>query len=102
MLNVQVYESLDEFLEKHGNKRLYLATTKATQHHSDPAYQDGDFFLFGKETKGLPKELLAQYSSTCIKVPMLDHPAARSLNLSNSVSIIVYEAFRQINYAGLI
>lgn len=102
LLNVQIYENLDEFLTKHGDKNLYLATTKTTNYYSQQVYQPNDFFLFGRETKGLPKELLAKYPKTCIKIPMRDNQAARSLNLSNSVSIIIYEALRQIGFKGLI
>ena len=102
LLDIHIYENLDEFLAAHGDKTLYLATTKAQKHYTDMSYKEGDFFLFGKETKGLPAELRQAYADGCIKIPMLDNPAARSLNLSNSVSIIIYEAFRQIGFKGLI
>lgn len=102
MLDIHVYENLAEFIAKHGDKTLYLATTKTSQHHSDMHYKPGDFFLFGKETKGLPEDLRQAYASGCIKIPMLNHPSARSLNLSNSVAVIIYEAFRQINFQGLL
>lgn len=102
LLDVHIYESLDDFLSQHGDKNLYLATTKARKYYSDFHYQPNDFFLFGKETKGLPDALRAAYNDSLIKIPMLDNEAARSLNLSNAVSIIIYEAFRQIHFDGLI
>lgn len=102
LLDVQLYDNLAHFLSLHGDKNLYLATTKTTRHYSEMTYQADDFFLFGKETKGLPADLRQRYADGCIKIPMLDNEAARSLNLSNSVSIIIYEAFRQINFQGLI
>jgi len=101
MLDITYYENLADFLSQHGDKRLFLATTKANKLYSDFAYQEGDFFLFGKETAGLPQFLREQYSDTCITIPMLDHPHARSLNLSNSAAIILYEALRQVDFHDL-
>ena len=74
-------------------------TTKGRNRHSDVAFKDGDFLVFGKETKGLPEELLLQHEETCLRIPMRGE--ARSLNLSNSVAVALYEALRQTDFAGL-
>lgn len=102
MLDLHIYENIEEFLAQHGDKTLYLATTKTSKHYDEPNYKPGDFILFGPETRGLSAELRAKYPENCIKIPMLDNEAARSLNLSNSAAIIVYEAFRQNGFTGLI
>ncbi|NMA01583.1 MAG: tRNA (uridine(34)/cytosine(34)/5-carboxymethylaminomethyluridine(34)-2'-O)-methyltransferase TrmL [Clostridia bacterium] len=102
MLNVKIYNNLTEFFSTIKNGNIYLATTKGGSTYSDKVYQEGDYFLFGKETKGLPKELLNKFPENCIRIPMLNNEHARSLNLSNSVSIIIYEALRQNNYKNLI
>lgn len=102
MLNVKIYESLKEFLDTVKEGNIYLATTKGGCTYSEKAYQEGDYFLFGKETKGLPQELLNKYTDNCIRIPMLNNEHARSLNLANSVSIIIYEALRQNNFENLI
>lgn len=102
LLDIHIYETLDEFLALHRDKTFYLATTKGARYYTEMAYKEGDFFLFGKETKGLSDDLRQSYQETCIKIPMLANPAARSLNLSNSVSVIIYEAFRQIGFKGLV
>lgn len=102
ILNVKTYNSLTEFFATIKTGNIYLATTKGGSTYSEKNYQDGDYFLFGKETKGLPKELLNNYPESCIRIPMLNNSHARSLNLANSVSILVYEALRQNNFTGLI
>ncbi|MNM89367.1 tRNA (cytidine(34)-2'-O)-methyltransferase [compost metagenome] len=79
--------------------RFFFATTKADQRYSDFQYQDGDFFVFGKETKGLAPEILQAHPDSLIRMPMTDK--VRSLNLSNSAAIIVYEALRQLNFPGM-
>lgn len=99
LLGVQYYENLEEFLSIHGDKRLFLASTKAPRRHSDVSYQDGDFLVFGKETKGLPENFILSRLDTAVRIPMIGE--ARSLNLSNSVAIMVYEALRQTDYGNL-
>jgi tRNA (cytidine/uridine-2'-O-)-methyltransferase len=86
-------------LAKYPQGRFFYASTKASKLYSQFEYQDGDFFVFGKETKGLPQELIDANMDTCIKMPMTDK--VRSLNLSNSAAIIVYEALRQNHFLGL-
>ncbi len=99
LLGVEYYENLSSFLEIHGNKRLFLASTKATKKHSDISYQDGDFLVFGKETRGLPEDFIESRLDMAIRIPMIAQ--ARSLNLSNSVAIMLYEALRQTDYENL-
>lgn len=100
LLGVQYYENLDDFFETNKDGRFYYATTKGRHIYSDVEYSDGDFILFGKETKGLPESLLYENEKYCIRIPMIDE--ARSLNLSNSVAIVVYEALRQTGFGGLL
>lgn len=99
-LDIHRYNDLAEFLDKTENSLLYLATTKAARRYTEISYPPGAFLVFGKETKGLPEDLLKKNSGRCIRVPMGGQ--ARSLNLSNSVAIVVYEAFRQHNFMGLV
>lgn len=98
LLNLEVHESLDDFLLKYGNEEIYLSTTKATQYYTDVKYSDNCFIIFGKETAGLPDVLHKKYKSNEIKIPMRSHEDVRSLNLSNSVAIIAYEVIRQTGY----
>jgi tRNA (cytidine/uridine-2'-O-)-methyltransferase len=98
-VNVHYHDSFDEVRELYSESRFFFASTRASKVYSEFAYQDGDFFVFGKETKGLPQELIDANLPTCIRMPMTD--AVRSLNLSNSAAIVLYEAFRQISFAGL-
>ena len=101
MANIQYYDSFEEVVEKNPNGTFFYATTKVNQAHSDVKYVDNSFIVFGKETKGLPETLIKENLETCIRIPMLNIEKARSLNLSNSVAIVVYEALRQLDYPGL-
>lgn len=92
-LDVRRYISFREFLEKNNYPEIYMATTKSRQTYIDVAYQDGAYVMFGKESAGIPEEILLEYKETAIRIPML--PDIRSLNLSNSVAIVAYEAMRQ-------
>lgn len=100
-VQLQVHESLQAFLEDCADKRLFLASTKAKKRYTDVAYQDGDFLVFGKETKGLPEEWIRQNPDRAIRIPMGEGAALRSLNLSNSAAIVLYEALRQTGFPGL-
>lgn len=102
MLDVHVYENLDEFLEKHGDKRIFLITSKSSKPYDEFQFQDGDFFVFGRETKGLPESLHEKYPDTRLRIPMKDNPHARCLNLSNACAVIVYEGLRQIGFPDFI
>ena len=106
-LEIEEHTSLDAFLEKYKPEEhnMFMATTKAKHCYTDVDYskfKDEDVFvLFGKETKGLPESLIKANLETCIRIPMLNIEKARSLNLSNSVAIVVYEALRQLDYPGM-
>lgn len=99
LLDITYYDSLDEFFAKNPDANCYFSTTKAPQSYCEPAYQDGDYLMFGKETAGLPEELLHRHPSRCIRIPMISE--ARSLNLANSVAVVVYEALRQTGFGAL-
>lgn len=97
-LDITYYENLEEFFEKNSGEFFYY-TTKALHTHSEISYPDNCYLLFGKETRGLPEELLLKNPERCVRIPMLGE--IRSLNLSNSVAIAVYEALRQWDYPEL-
>ncbi|GFO84368.1 MULTISPECIES: tRNA (cytidine(34)-2'-O)-methyltransferase [Anaerostipes] len=93
-LDVRTYLNFEDFLEKNRNPKIYMATTKARHMYSEPAYEKEEdvYVMFGKESAGIPEEILLDYEATCIRIPML--PKIRSLNLSNSVAIVAYEVLR--------
>ena len=98
-VQVHYHDSFEELRGQHKEGRFFYASTKARKLYTDIQFQDGDFLVFGKETKGLPQELIDQNIDNCIRMPMTD--AVRSLNLSNSAAIVLYEAFRQTGFPGL-
>lgn len=98
-LDVRRYMNFEEFLEKNPNAKIWMATTKAKQVYSDVEFGPDDFIMFGKESAGIPEEILVNYEDTCIRIPMLEQ--IRSLNLSNSVAIVLYEALRQNNFESM-
>lgn len=98
-LDVRRYTNFEEFLEKNPGARIYMATTKAKKIYTEVAFGPDDYIMFGKESAGIPEEILVEYEETCIRIPMLDQ--IRSLNLSNSVSIVLYEALRQNHFSGM-
>lgn len=91
-----LYDSLEEVIEKYKESKFYYATTKTNKKYCDVKYNNNDFIVFGKESKGIPEEILQDNEDNCITIPMI--PLSRSLNLSNAVSIILYEAFRQNDF----
>lgn len=97
-LDVQVYSNYDDFLEKNprAREKMYMATTKAKHTHSDVCYESDCYIMFGKESAGIPEEILVENEENCVRIPMWGE--IRSLNLSNSVAIILYEALRQNGY----
>lgn len=101
-LDLEIHENLQAFLEKYGDQKLFLATTHGDVCYADVDYPEGCFILFGKETAGLPKDLIAAHPDTAVRVPMGNHPDLRSLNLSNSVAVVLYEALRQHGFPGLV
>ena len=97
-VDIAYYDSLADFLEKTRGGRLFFFTSKARRAHSEAHFRAGDYLVFGKETAGLPEELLAGHEEACVRIPMRE--GVRCLNLSNAVAVAVYEAFRQNDYAG--
>lgn len=99
-LDITYYDSTEEFFEKNKDKNFYYFTTKAEQNHSDIDYPNGCYLVFGKETKGLPEEMLKENHDCCVRLPM--RGIIRSLNLSNAVAIGTYEVLRQWHYPDLL
>ena len=100
LLDISYYVSLDEFLTKNTGPFFYF-TTKAAHTYTEVAYPDGAYLMFGKETAGLPEELLRAHPERCVRIPMRNTDAARSLNLSNAVAVGVFEALRQWDFPAL-
>ena len=100
MVDISVYENVDEFFERNPDGAYWLATTKAKKTYTEAKFTDNCYLLFGKETAGLPEYLRERFSENCIRLPMRED--ARSLNLSNSVAVMCYEALRQIGFPELI
>lgn len=100
MVDLHVYENLDDFFARTGAEDLWLATTKAPRRYDQVQFQDGCYLTFGKETAGLPETFRLAHASRCIRIPMYE--GARSLNLSNSVAVLAFEALRQLQFPGLL
>lgn len=100
MVDVVYHQGLDEVFGRHPEGSFYFATTKAENVYSDVTYTDDTFLVFGKETAGLPEDLLKSRKESCIRIPMAE--GARSLNLANSVAVAVYEVLRQKGFPGLV
>ncbi len=98
-LDVTTYINYEEFLEKNPGAKIYMATTKAPNVYTEVSYEPDAYIMFGKESAGIPEEILVQHKEECIRIPMVGD--IRSLNLSNSVSIVLYEALRQNNFSGM-
>ena len=97
--SIQIHENWEACMHHFAGRRLYAATTKGSKRYSDVAFAEGDVFVFGPETRGLPTDILDEFpEDRRIRLPMLPH--SRSLNLSNSVAVVVYEAWRQIGFDG--
>jgi len=100
LVDVQVYDSLQDFFEKNEVRQLWCLSTKAPRCYTEAEFTDGCYLLFGKETRGLPEDFLDAHYSQCVRIPMRSE--ARSLNLSNAVAITVFEALRQTGFPGLL
>ena len=98
-LDVTVYESYEDFLEKNPGAKIYYATTKGPQTYVDVQYEEDCFIMFGKESAGIPEDILYDNQETAVRIPMIND--IRSLNLSNSVAIVLYEALRQNNFGHM-
>lgn len=99
LLDISYHDSFDALYAAHASAPFFFLSTKARQSCYDVKIPDGAFLVFGKETKGLPEELILRHMDTAVRIPMT--PAARSLNLSNSVAVVIFEALRQNNFPGL-
>ena len=98
-IDLHVYKNYEEFLLKNPGARPYMATTKGQSLYSEVAYEDDAYIMFGKESAGIPEEILVKHPDNCIRIPMLSE--IRSLNLSNSVAVVLYEALRQNQFASM-
>ena len=99
MVDVRVYENLEDFFSRNQVDQMWCLSTKAPRCYIEASYQDGCYLFFGKETKGLPEPFLEEHRDSCVRIPMRSD--ARSLNLSNAVAITVFEALRQLDFPGL-
>lgn len=99
MVDIRVLPSFDKLMEQNPSARYHFASTKAPRAYTEAVYEPDDFLVFGCETKGLPESLLSRVYDRCVRIPM--RPDARSLNLANSVAIVLYEALRQQGFPGL-
>lgn len=100
LLNISYYDNFEDFLNRNPDSQLFMATTKSKQTYVDVKYNKDAYIVFGKESAGIPEKILLNYKSTAVRIPMIE--PSRSLNLSNSVAIILYEALRQQNFEGLL
>ncbi|WP_027363267.1 tRNA (uridine(34)/cytosine(34)/5-carboxymethylaminomethyluridine(34)-2'-O)-methyltransferase TrmL [Desulfotruncus alcoholivorax] len=99
LLTIHYHDSLQEIFEAYPEYSFHFATTRGNKLYTEVAYGPNDFLVFGKETAGLPDQIINNHQDSCIRIPMLNN--ARSLNLSNSVAIVLFEALRQNNFCGL-
>ena len=99
MVDVSVYENLEDFFQKNRVDQMWCLSTKAPRCYVEAEFRDGCYLFFGKETKGLPEPFLEEHRESCVRIPMRSD--ARSLNLSNAVAITVFEALRQLDFPGL-
>lgn len=100
-VDIEMHQSLDAFLKTYQTAVMYLATTKGGRKYTDVSYKDGDMLLFGRETAGLPRSFIQAHSDQTIRIPMSADTRLRSLNLANSVNIILFEALRQLDFPQL-
>ena len=98
-LDVHTYINYQDFMEKHPGAKIYYATTKAPQTYTDVEFEDNSFIMFGKESAGIPEDILFENQATAIRIPMVGE--TRSLNLSNAVAIVLYEALRQHGFENM-
>lgn len=98
-LNVAVYENFDDFMERNKGAKIYMATTKGLHMHTEVKYEPDCFIMFGKESAGIPEEILLKNKENAIRIPMIGE--IRSLNLANSVAIVLYEALRQNSFTDM-
>lgn len=99
LLDIHYYENFEDFKSKNPKAKIFMATTKSKQVYTDVSFSKDDYIMFGKESAGIPEEILLDYKETAVRIPM--YGDTRSLNLANSVAIILYEALRQQNFEDL-
>lgn len=99
LMTLEIHDDWDSFLAEYPDASFHFCSTKAPRGYTEVTYRDGDFLVFGKETKGLDEDLLRENYDRCVRIPM--RPEARSLNLSNSVAIVLYESLRQLSFPSL-
>ena len=99
LVDVRVYDDLADFFQKTGADDFWLLSTKAPRSYTEANFRDGCYLFFGKETKGLPEDFLKEHYDRCLRIPI--RKEARSLNLSNSAAVVVFEALRQLEFPGL-
>lgn len=99
LLDIRYYKNLEDFFERNPDGPYYYLSTKAPRAYTEAQFTDGSYLMFGKETRGLPEDLLVEHPERCLRIPMRE--GARSLNLSNSVAVTVFEALRQTGFRGL-
>lgn len=98
-LDVTLYDNFEDFMNKNPNAKIYMATTKALHVYTEVSYNPNCFIMFGKESAGIPEEILLEHKDDCIRIPMIGD--IRSLNLGNSVAIVLYEALRQNQFSHM-
>lgn len=101
LVNITYYNNIEELLERAKNEKIFFSTTKESRLYTDVNYTDNCYIVFGRETAGLPDYIHESYKDNRIKIPMINNSHARSLNLANSVNIVMYEALRQLNFPDL-
>jgi len=101
LLDIEIHENFNDFISKYQEGEYYLLTTRGDKLYTEINYSSDSFLIFGKETAGVPEEIHEKFKGNRIKIPMVKETAARSLNLSNSVAIVVYEALRQLGFPNL-
>ena len=101
LLEMEVYENYKDFMDKNKDKTIYYSTTKTSNIYTDVKFKDGDFIMFGPETRGIPENILDANSENCIRIPMIKE-LKRSLNLANSANIVLFEALRQVGFYDLV
>lgn len=99
-VDISYYDSMEELFEQYSDHRFFFVETQGTKDYTEVKYRAGDFFVFGKETTGIPKSILEQHRDTWVKIPM-SQKNVRSLNLSNTAAVMVYEALRQVGFPDL-
>lgn len=100
-VDVRVHKSLEAFMKEFPGRRMWLATTKGGHKYTDVEFKDEDMILFGRETAGLPRDFIAEHAESAIRIPMSLNTRLRSLNLANSVNIVLFEALRQLGFPDL-